>query len=127
MPANNAQIPDAFSLPMIANSQKFALASARLQAQAFKTMMRYQIEMLSFLKHRCEQDMKLAEDLAESDQLNDAFDVFSNFLQNAMTDYSMEASKVAEIGSKVASETARRVRKEGETVIENFAATTTAA
>ena len=39
------------SLPMMADGQKLLSATVGFQAQAFKAMMRYQIEMLSFLKH----------------------------------------------------------------------------
>ncbi|WP_244529988.1 phasin family protein [Mesorhizobium qingshengii] len=113
-------------LPMLENGQKLILAAASLQAHAFKTMMRYQIETLAFLKHRYEQDVKLAEDLVAGSEFNDAFDVFSNFLQNATSEYATEAGKVAALTSKLTSETARRVRKEAETAIEDMAAKTVA-
>ena len=107
---------------MVASGQKLFIAAARLHAHAFKAMMRYQIETPSFLKHRYEQDVKLVDDLVASDEFNDAFDVFGNFMQNATSEYATEAGKVASISSKLASETARRVRKEAETTIEDMAA-----
>ncbi|MCZ8546236.1 phasin family protein [Mesorhizobium qingshengii] len=113
-------------LPMLENGQKWILAAASLQAHAFKTMMRYQIETLAFLKHRYEQDVKLAEDLVAGSEFNDAFDVFSTFLQNATSEYVTEAGKVAALTSKLTSETARRVRKEADTAIEDMAAKTVA-
>jgi hypothetical protein len=88
--------------------------------------MRYQIEALSFIKHRYEQDVKLIDDLVASEVLDDAFDICSGFWQDAMSEYSIEVSKVAAIGSKLASETARRVRKETTTTIEDMAAKTVA-
>lgn len=120
--------PDPFAMtaPMLANAQKFLFATARLQAQGYKAMMRYQIEALSFLKHRYEQDVKLAEDLAASADFNDAFDVYTGFVQNAVTEYSSETGKMASIGSRIASETARRVRKEADAAIEDMAAQTVA-
>jgi hypothetical protein len=114
------------SLPMMATGHNLFFAATRLQANAFKAMMRYQIETLSFLKHRYEQDVKLADDLLASDEFNDAFDVLGNFMQNASSDYAAEAGKVASIGSKLASETAKRLRKEAETTIEDMAARTVA-
>ena len=84
----------------------------KLQAHAFKAVMSYQVETSAFLKHRCEQDVKLMDDLAASDQFNDAFDVVSNFVQNATSEYSTEAGKIALLGSRLASETAQRMRKE---------------
>jgi len=121
--------PSAFSIPtvpMLANSQKFYLAAARLQAHTFKAMMRYQIETLAFLKHRYEQDVQLVDDLVASEEFNDGFDVLSDFMQNAASEYATEASKVATIGSRLASETAKRVRKEAETTVEDLAAQTVA-
>jgi hypothetical protein len=113
--------------PMLANGQKFFLAAARLQVNAYQALMRYQIETLGFLKHRCEQDAKLAEDLVASDEFKDAFDIVGNFVENAASDYAAEVGKVASIGSKLASETAKRVRKEADGAIKDQAAKTVAA
>ncbi|WP_245525778.1 phasin family protein [Mesorhizobium sp. M00.F.Ca.ET.216.01.1.1] len=113
-------------LPMATNGHKLILAAAGFQAHAFKAMVRFQIETLSFLKHRCEQDVKLVDDLVAGNEFNDAFDVLSNFFQNATSDYAIEAGKVASIGSNLASETARRIRREAETTIEDMAASTAA-
>jgi hypothetical protein len=118
--------PFAAAAPMVANAQKFVFSMARLQAHGYKAMMRYQIEALSFLKHRYEQDVKLAEDLVASADFNDAFDVYTGFVQNAVTEYSSETGKMANIGSRIASETARRVRKETDAAIEDMAAQTVA-
>src|SRR5687768_11725838 len=85
------------SLPYIANSQKLFHAAAQLQAHAFKAVMSYQVETLAFLKHRCEQDVKLMDDLAESDEFNNAFSVINMFVQNATAEYSTEAGKIASI------------------------------
>ncbi|PDQ23059.1 hypothetical protein CN311_00290 [Mesorhizobium sanjuanii] len=112
------------SPPTPQNVQKLVFAGAFIQAHAFKAMMRYHIETLAFLKHRCEQDVKLAEDLIAGSEFNDAFDVFSTFLQNAASEYATEAGKVATLTSKLASETARRVRKDARTAIEDVAAKT---
>lgn len=118
---------DAFSaLPGMAESRKFLLAGMRLQALGFKAAMRYQIEALGFLKHRCEQDMKFVDALVADDEFKDAFDVYVTFMQNAANEYAAEAGKVAEIGSRVASETARRVRRQAQDVIDDAAARTVA-
>jgi hypothetical protein len=114
------------AMPALVNGQKCFLAAARLQAHAYQAMMRYQIEALAFLKHRCEQDVKLAEDFAASEEFNDALHVVSNFVENATSDYAAEMSKVASIGSKLASETAQRIRKEAQSTIEDKAAKTLA-
>jgi hypothetical protein len=114
------------SLPYIANGQKLFHAASKLQAHAFKAVMSYQVETLAFLKHRCEQDVKLMDDLAASDEFNDAFDVVSNFVQNATAEYSTEVGKIASIGSRLASETAQRIRKEAENNIKEMALQTVA-
>jgi len=110
------------AMPALANGQKLFLAAAHLQANAYQALMRYQIETLGFLKHRCEQDLKLAEDLVASDEFTDAFDVVGNFIENATSDYADEVGKVASIGSKLASETAKRVRREADSAIKDQAA-----
>jgi hypothetical protein len=44
----------AMHVPAFADGQRYLLAATKFQAQAFKAAMRYQIELLAFLKHRCE-------------------------------------------------------------------------
>jgi hypothetical protein len=112
--------------PFAASVQKLVLTGTRLQAQTLKSMMRYQIEALSFLKHRVEMDQKFLDDLVASDRLNDAFNVFSTFMQNAAYEYATEVSKVVSIGSKVASEAAVEVRKEAEEAVEDMLVAATA-
>lgn len=114
------------ALPGMAESQKFLLAAARLQALGFKAAMRYQIEALSFLRHRCEQDMKFVDALVADDEFTDAFDVCVTFMQNAANEYAAEAGKMAEIGSRVASETARRVSRQAVKTLDDVAARTVA-
>ncbi|WP_404861760.1 phasin family protein [Georhizobium sp. MAB10] len=110
--------------PFMIGTQKFAVTAMRLQAQALKASVRYQIELLSFFKHRCEKDLKLVDDLVESDELTEAFDVMSAFLQGAADEYATEASRFATLGSKLAADTAKRVRKETDGAAEDFAART---
>ena len=49
-----------------------------------------------------------------SGEFNDIFDVFSNFMQNATSDYTAEAGKIAAISSKLASKTAKHPREEAD-------------
>lgn len=110
------------AMPALANGQKLLLATLRHQAHAYQAVMRYQAEGFGFLKHRCEREAKLAEDLVASDEFNDAFDIVSNFVENTVSDYAAEFGKVASIGSKLASETAKMVRKEADIAIKDHAA-----
>lgn len=100
------------TIPMLTQGQKGLFSLARLHGHAFKSAMRYQMETLSFLKHRCEQNMKLADDLLASDDFNDAFDVCTYYCQNAQLDYSREAAKVTSIGSRAAAEAAKKLQRE---------------
>ena len=113
--------------PMFTYGYRNLFAFAHLQGQAAKAGLRYQIEALSFLKHRYEQDLKLVDDLLGGGDLNDAFDVCANFWQNAQLEYSREAAKITEIGSKVVSDTARALSKEAQAASADMAAQTVAA
>ena len=111
---------------MMTNGWKFLNAAANFQASTIKATMRCQIETFSFLKHRCEQNAKLIDDLFAGGEFVDVFDVTSNFLQNATSDYAIEASNFARLGSQLTSEMARRVRREAESTVEDIAASTVA-
>lgn len=123
-------MPDAFETgsdvftPTAADAQRMLFTIARLQAHAFKSMLRFQLEATSFMRHRLQQDIRLVDDLTRSNDFADAFDVFTGFFQNAATEYSGEAGKVAEIGSQIASETARKLRHEARETVEDMAART---
>ena len=129
MNANSEAAAVSYGMPTLSlavDPQKLALTAARLQAHAFKAAMRYQLEALAFLRHRCEMDVKLADDLVASDELNDAFDICTMFMQTAATEYAAEAGRFASISSRIASDAARRVRKETQEAVEDFVAATTA-
>lgn len=113
-------------LPFAQTGQKFLRATSAMQAHSIRALLRYQIESVSFLKRRFEDDLQLVEKLTGGDEFVDAFDVFVNFLQNATSDYASEAGKFASIGAKLASDTAGEVRKEAETTMDDMAAATLA-
>lgn len=106
--------------------QRMVFATARLQAHAFSSILRFQLEALTFMRRRLEQDMRLAESLARSSDFSDAFDMFAEFAQNAATEYSDESGRIAEVTAKVASDAARKVRRETREAIEDLAASTIA-
>jgi hypothetical protein len=110
----------------LAPGQKYALATADLQAQTVRAAMRLQIEMLGFVRNRLKQDIKLVDDLVESDAFNDAFDVVCEFAQNAAMEYTSEAGKMALVWSRITSEAARGFRKQSNDALEDRAATTIA-
>lgn len=98
----------------------------RLQAGAFKVMLKWQIESLNFLRHRCEQDMRFVDELLQSPEPGEMMSACSCFLQNALDDYSKEAVKAASYSGKVATDAAREFRSEAEKLSENAMAATIA-
>jgi hypothetical protein len=112
---------DMSAAPLASNYQRMFLAGAHLQAHAFKALMRYQIEALSFLRHRYEQDVKLVDDLIKAREVGDAVDVCSDFMRCATAEYGAEVEKFASIGSKIATETAEETRKQAEAIVEETA------
>ena len=103
------------------------LAMTHMQAQACKSALRYQIEALDFLKMRFEKDLKLYDDLLESEEHGDGFDVFADFMREAGKDYAEEAGKMARLESEVASDTAEKIEKEVKAVEEDVATAAAAA
>ena len=121
--------PSALRLPSFAvpegAASLFGIA-LRLQAESARAMLRYQTEAIAFVGRRAQEDMKLVTDLATSAAFNDAFDVLSEFYENALAEYAREASRFAALGSKAAAQAAREVRTEAETTITDMAARTAA-
>jgi len=111
-------------LPFTQTGQKFLHAIAAMQAQSIRALLRYQIESMSFLKQRFEDDLKLVEKLTDGGEFVDAFDVFVNFIQNASFDYANEAGKFASIGAQLAADTAGQVTHEAKAAMDNMAAAT---
>ncbi len=120
---------NAFAMPPLPAIGGFRIfqAAANMQAEAYKAVLRYQVEALGFVRRRYEQDIKLIDDLIEAEELNDAFEVMSDFVENAASEYAREAGKFATIGSSVASEAAKRMRKDAESGLADMAARTAAA
>ena len=108
--------------PFMMNGQKLMFSMARMQGHAMRAALQMQVEAMSFLKHRYEQDLKLVDDLTGSDGFSDAVNTYSQFLQETVTEYSDETGKIAEIGTRVASDTAKRAREEAEAFSEEIAA-----
>jgi hypothetical protein len=102
------------------------MTMTRLQAGAFKAMLKWQVESLGFLRHRCEQDIRLIDDLLQSPEPGEVLSTCSCYFQGALDDYSKEAVKAASYGSKVATDTAREFRSGAERLSENAMAATIA-
>lgn len=96
----------------------------RLQTDALSAVLRYQIEALSFLKSRCEQDERYLQEIWSPAHVNDSFDSWCSFWQDAFLDYSKEAGRMADIGSSIAAKAAKRVHREEKLFADNLAAQT---
>jgi beta-glucosidase/6-phospho-beta-glucosidase/beta-galactosidase len=102
--------------PMAANLPKMIQASTRMQAQLFNNCMKYNIEVLNFLKHRFEQDMRLVESVTKTEDTGKAFKAYMNFWQSAVREYTDEAGKLAAINNDVAS----KIEQEAHAITENM-------
>jgi hypothetical protein len=103
--------------PMASNLPKMIQASTRMQAQMFNNCMKYNIEVLNFLKHRIEQDMKLVEKVTTTEDTGKAFQAYMNFWQSAVREYTDEAGKLAAINS----DAAEKIEREAKTIRDDMA------
>lgn len=116
--------PDAsseFPLNDIASAQ---LPVARAQIAAIEATLRYQIEGLKFLGKRLDSHLRLLENSQQPDHINDLFDVWCSFCQNAFIDYAQEGARMAEIGASLAKKTANRLHQDEKHLVENLAVQT---
>ncbi len=107
--------------PVIASSQKVVLSLLHLQASMLRGALRYQIAALDFLRRRFEQDAKLVNALVSRQEFDDFHDSFADFMGRAACDYSEEISKAAAIGSEIATDMAKRARKDATETLEDIA------
>ncbi|MDG4875345.1 phasin family protein [Mesorhizobium sp. WSM4935] len=94
-----------------------------MQGHSIRALLRYQLENVSFLKRRLDDDLKRLERLSDGGEIVDAFDVFANFIQNASFDYANEARKFA-IGAKLARIPPARSATKAKATMDEMAAAT---
>lgn len=117
-------LPETFAL--VEGRKAFAMA-ARMQAEALKTTLRWQVESLSFLARRGEQAAQFLDDLVADEEFKDAFDVAAAYMQNAALDWTAEMGRLAALGPQIATEAARTMHEQATAVAEDMAASTVAA
>lgn len=113
-------------------SSEFALSDiagaplpvARAQLAAIEATLRFQIEGLKFLGKRLDSHLRLLENSQQPDHINDLFDVWCSFCQNAFIDYAQEGARIAEIGASLAKKTANRLHQDEKHLVENLAVQT---
>jgi hypothetical protein len=101
-----------------------AMLAVRLQAGAYRSMLKWQIEQMNFLRHRYEQDLRFIDDLVGSPEPGEMLGATSCFLQNALDDYSREAVKAATLSGRLVTDAARDLRLEAEKISDNAKAAT---
>jgi Phasin protein len=114
------------SVPFARTSRALASAAMHMQAQALKAMFHVQIESLAFVQHRCERDLKLIDDLVDSEKYQNTFGVYGEFCRDAVSQYADETRKLIAIGSGIVSEAAKHANEEVDKVFEDVTARTIA-
>ncbi|WP_457664195.1 hypothetical protein [Sinorhizobium medicae] len=112
------------SIPSQLEGPNVLFSLGRVQTDALSAVLRYQIEALSFLKSRCEQDLRYLQEIWSPAHVNDSFDLWCTFWQDALLDYSKEAGRMADIGSSIAAKATMRVHGEEKLFADNLAART---
>lgn len=114
-------VPTSVYLPM--KLENPFLIAAQFHARALKAALQWQSEAAGFLKHRCECDMQFIDDLMETPEPVATLSTSSNFLQEALNDYSCEAVKAVNFGSTAVMEAIDLIRHEAESFSGNGVAT----
>lgn len=112
------------SMPAPFEDPNVFFSIGRLQTDPLSAVLRYQIEALSFLKSRCEQDLRYLQEIWSPAHVNDSFDLWCSFWHDAFLDYSKDAGRMADIGSSIAAKAAKRVHGEEKLFADNLAAQT---
>lgn len=84
--------PDPLSEYALSDIAGAPLPVARAQLAAIEATLRFQIEGLKFLGKRLDSHLRLLENSQQPDHINDLFDVWCSFCQNAFIDYAQEGS-----------------------------------
>ncbi|NTJ11337.1 hypothetical protein [Rhizobium lusitanum] len=110
-------LKSAFELPMasflaLSDDNNPTGSALKIPTTIAKTLLRYQVEGLSFLQHRFQRDIKLMDDVIAAEKTNDTLDVIGDYWRDAVSDYAKEISKTLAINARFASDTAGIVREE---------------
>ena len=114
------------SVPFAHVAQSMMQASAHVQANTLKAMIRTQIEALTFVKHRYERNLRLVDDLIASEKYHNTFGVCGEFYHDAASEYAEEMRKLTSLCSRIVSDSAKLVDGEVEKMFEDAAARTIA-
>lgn len=96
---------------------------AQVQGAAISACMKCNLELLEFVKTRCEEDMKLASSLSASHDATELLENCSEFWQRAIADYSSEVGKLAALNTELAGDLAKKTGAAAQSVVETHPAT----
>lgn len=110
------------SNPMATPVRQFGLAAAHSQAHSIQALIRIQIELLSFCKHRAQANVQLVDDLIVSEKYQNTFGVYGEFYKDTIADYIAEVRKIGNLGSRLLSDTTMDSTVEIDMVFDDMAA-----
>lgn len=95
---------------------------ARMHGEVFDAWMTCNLELMDFYKGRYQQDRALAKAVTQCANPSEAIGACMDFWGRAMSDYSGEAGKLANLNSELAAETVKRISEEANVISRDFAA-----
>jgi len=113
--SRNEGLPDVWAPFADRDGNPFVFA-ADIQARCAKTVLEWQIEMVDFLKMRLIKDVAYVETLSKTKRPRETLSGVSDYMLEAIDDYSREAAKAATFGSRLAVDTAHQVKKKTEEI-----------
>lgn len=122
--ANNALLISQQSLP--GSARNLFLAACRLNIEASRTILRCQIELLTSFQRRLQLYQTFLDDLTDSVELNDTFEVVADFAQNALAEAPRETARLAGISSKMGVVSTQVMRKLADETVKDLGARTCA-
>jgi hypothetical protein len=70
------------SSQMLMNTENFMMSLARLNGLALQSILRMNVEAMSFVKHRYEQDVKILDALVKCEGINEAMNTYTQFMKD---------------------------------------------
>ncbi|MBD8892675.1 phasin family protein [Roseibium litorale] len=93
---------------------------AGLQTKCAKAALESQIEMLDFLRNRLSKDVAFLDQISQKRETPEVFTSVTEFVQEAIDDYSQETVKVVSIGSRMAVDAVNHVEKKSAELAGDF-------
>lgn len=111
--ANTSNFENA--LPAI---QSLLMVTPHIQAAMMRALIKQQRELFSFIGQRCEEDLKLVEQIGAATTMPDMFSACLGFCKDAALQYAEEAGKVTEMGSDGAIQAVSNIQEQAKVVTE---------